>query len=233
MGMRRLRFRWKKEFKISNPNIKIFLHSDQTVFNNKVDKRLFEILNPQDIKVGYIPSTSDRERRHFKIKKEWYMKYGVNNFIYFDLDEEYDESKVSELFKCDLIHLSGGNTFNFLENIRKRNFKNFLVEYLSKGGVLVGVSAGSYVMTPTIKLTTLYKEEPPIMDYTGMSLVDFEFLPHYQEKENYLDMFLEYSKENDGRTVYLCKDNSGVYVNDSEIELIGDIITIRNGEIIN
>lgn len=213
--------------------MKIFLHSDQVTFNNPVDRKIFEILNPKQIKIGYIPSSTDRDRKHYESRKEWYMKYGVKNFLYFDLDEEYDETQLGELSKCELIHLSGGDTFNFLKNIKGRDFKEFLVEYLDKGGVIVGVSAGSYVMTPTILLTTLYKDEFPKMDFTGMNLVNFEFLPHYQTKEKYLDMFLEYSKSNNGRTIYLCCDDNGIYVENDEIQVLGDVKILRNGKTIN
>lgn len=213
--------------------MKIFLHSDQVTFNNPVDKKIFEILNPKQIKIGYIPSSSDKERKYYKSRKDWYRKYGVKDFLYFDLGEEYEESKLKELSNCELIHLSGGNTFNFLENIRKRNFKDFFIDYLDKGGVLVGVSAGSYVMTPTIKLITLYKEDFPVMDYTGMSIVNFEFLPHYQTKKQYLDLFLEYSKNNDEGTIYLCGDDNGIYVENDGIKILGEISSIKNGEIIN
>jgi dipeptidase E len=213
--------------------MKIFLHSNQTVFNNAVDKRIFELLNPKDIKIGYIPAGEDFDNRHYDKKCNWYRQYGVNNFMKFELGSSYDESKLQELYDCDLIHLSGGNTFQFLENINKRKFKDFLLKYLKKGGLLVGISAGSYVMTPTIEITTLYKDNPPIIDYTAMNLVDFEFLPHYQNKEGMLDIFLKYSKNNEERTIYLCKDDSGIYVNDDEVELIGDLVTVSNGEIIN
>jgi dipeptidase E len=213
--------------------MKIFLHSDQTISNNEVDQKIFDLLNPKDIKIGYIPAGEDLDNRHYDKKRNWYRQYGVNNFMKFELGSSYDESKLQELYDCDLIHLSGGNTFQFLENIKKRNFKDFLLKYIKKGGVLVGISAGSYVMTPTIKITTLYKDNPPIMNYIGMNLVDFEFLPHYQNKKDMLNLFLEYSKNNNDRKIYLCEDNDGIYINDNEIELIGDLVTIRSGEIIS
>lgn len=90
--------------------MKIFLHSDQVKFNNPVDKKIFEILNPKQIKIGYIPSSTDRDRKHYESRKEWYMKYGVKNFLYFDLGEEYNETQLEEFSKCELIHLSGGDT---------------------------------------------------------------------------------------------------------------------------
>jgi len=88
-------------------------------------------------------------------------------------------------------------------------------------------------MTPTILLTTLYKDEFPEMDYTGMNFVDFEFLPHYQTKAKYLNMFLEYSKNNNGRTIYLCCDDDGIYVENDKTQVLGDVKILRNGKMIN
>ena len=46
-------------------------------------------------------------------------------------------------------------------------------------------------------------------------------------------MFLRYSKNNDGKTIYLCSDDSGIYVENDEIKILGDISIIKNGEINN
>lgn len=45
---------------------------------------------------------------------------GINDLLYFDLDDEYDDTKISEILSCDVIHLSGGNTFYFLSLMQKR-----------------------------------------------------------------------------------------------------------------
>ena len=211
--------------------MKLLFHSDQITFNNPVDKKIFEILNPENTKIGYIPSVSDMSRDHFNKRKEWYGKYGVKDLLYFDLDVEYDESKIPELLSCDLIHLSGGDTFKFGESTRRRNFKKVFFEYLKKGGIIVGISAGSYLMTPTFKIREVYeKDETGLANYSGMGFVDFEFLPHYQVKKKYLEKFIEYSKTNNGRRIYLCEDDNGLFVNDDNVEILGNTVILENGK---
>lgn len=214
--------------------MKLFFHSDHTAFNNPVDKKIFSLLNPKSARIGYIPSVSDPTRKYFNRTKDWYKKYGVENYQYFDLGEEYNEREIEKLLSCDLIHLSGGDTIEFSKNIKNRNFKKTLKQFLDKGGILVGISAGSYVMTPHFQIKRVvypeevYKDE----DLQGMGLVDFEFLPHLQVKRHLVKNFLDYSKTNKGRTIYLCEDNNGVFVNDGKIEILGEVLILKNGELI-
>jgi dipeptidase E len=212
--------------------MRLFFHSDQISFNNVVDKKIFSILDPQDIKLGYIPSSSDLTRKHFIKQEQWYRQYGVKDFFYFDLGVEYDESKITELLSCDLIHLAGGPTNIFADNIKKRNFKSVLEEFLKKDGILVGISAGSYIMTPNFEIRRVYDNGyDGSSDYKGMGLVDFEFLPHYQTKIEYLDAFKEYSRTNNGREIYLCEDDNGIFFNKGEIEILGKVLILKDGEV--
>ena len=213
--------------------MKLFFHSDQVTFNNVVDKKIFSILNPEEIQVGYIPSSSDPSREHFNKQKERYEKYGVKDFLYFDLGDEYDETLVPELLSCNLIHLSGGQTNVFAKNLKHRNFKAVLEKFLKNDGVIVGVSAGSYVMTPTFQIRKIYSDDyEGTTDYQGMGLVDFEFLPHFDTKREHFEKFKEYSKTNNGRKIYLCEDDNGLFVNDSKVEILGTALVLRNGEVI-
>ncbi len=214
--------------------MKLFFHSDHTTFNNPVDKKIFSLLNPKLARIGYIPSVSDPTRKYFNRTKDWYKKYGVKNYQYFDLGEEYNERDIEKLLSCDLIHLSGGDTIEFAKNIKKRDFKKTLKQFLDKGGILVGISAGSYVMTPHFEIKRVvyteevYKDE----DLQGMGLVDFEFLPHLQVKRHLIEKFIDYSKINEERTIYLCEDNNGIFVDDGKIEILGEVLILKNGELI-
>jgi len=89
--------------------------------------------------------------------------------LYFDVDKEYDEKKIEELLACDAIFLSGGNTYYFLNSLRKRKFLPKLREYVRIGGILIGVSAGSIIMSKTIDITTLHDENTiGLKDYTAL-----------------------------------------------------------------
>lgn len=211
---------------------KLILHSDQIEGKTQIDEaslHLFDSLKP---KIAYIPSQSDFERKYFNEKVKWYKQYGINDLVYFDIDKEYDTGKKDELFACDGIFLSGGNTYYFLSNLKKRNFLPFLRDYVEKGGVLIGVSAGSIIMSKTIDITTLHDENTTgLRDYFSLGLVNFDFFPHLNwNKEKYLKDLVEYSKTSKS-AIYACNDGDGIIVDDDNMQFFGEVLKIQNGDI--
>jgi len=216
---------------------KLILHSDQIAGKTQVEDTAFELFGLNKPKIAYIPSQSDPTRKYFNEKVEWYKQFGVSDLLYFDIDKEYDESKTDELLKTDAIFLSGGNTYYFLNSLKKRNFIPLLREYVEKGGVLIGVSAGSMIMSKTITITTIDTDingdqnAVNLKDFTSLGLVDFEFFPHFDEKDGEITRrLIEYSKEIDS-VIYACRDGDGIIVNGRNIQLVGEIVKIIKGEI--
>jgi dipeptidase E len=103
---------------------------------------------------------------------------------YFELGDGYNPDELDTLLTCDAIHLSGGNTYYFLHWLRVRNLLIRLREYVARGGVLIGVSAGAILMTPNIGSASLCGDMPleGMTDYAALGLVDFAFVPHLNEK---------------------------------------------------
>jgi dipeptidase E len=211
---------------------KLVLHSDQIHDHKEVDLAFMELLGKKGPRLAYIPSQSDLQRKYFNQKVEWYKQFGITDLLYFDVDKEYDEKKIDELLACDAIFLSGGNTYYFLNSLKKRNFLSVLRDYVKKGGVLIGVSAGSIIMSKTIDITTLHDENTiGLKEYTALGLVDFEFFPHLDHnKKQFLENLKKYSIKSKS-VIYACKDGDGIIVNDHEINFFGEVLKIKNGEI--
>ena len=206
---------------------KLVLYSDQIIEANKqVDKELMKLFESKTPSIAYIPSCSDPTRKYFKQKVEYYKALGIDEVEYFDLDKEYDEKRRSEIFNFDAIHLSGGNTFYFLNLIKKRGFIELLQSYVQNGGILIGISAGSILMTNNIKVAGIGEDCDDnfigIEDITALGLVDFEFSPHWSGNQEDLFLLGEYAQAEE-TTIYVCRDGSGIVVNGEEIKLIGDI----------
>lgn len=100
---------------------------------------------------------------------------------------------------------------------------------------LIGVSAGSMIMTPTIRTTAIYHQhkgdfdalnELGLSDFTGLGLVNFEFVPHFvmDTKGQYVEEFVRGSTN----TIYGCPDGSGIVVYDDNIEFYGDVFELNN-----
>ena len=210
---------------------KIVLYSDQMIEENrKVDYELLRLLNKKSPSIGYVPSCSDLTRKYFNEKVEYYNKLGITDIEYFDLDKEYDETKIKYLFKCDAIHLSGGNTFYFLHLLKKRNLIKLLQLYVEQGGILIGVSAGSIITTKSIDIAQFGDEKIIGMDdSSSLELVDFEFMPHWSEngRSKYFNMLNDYSKSKRS-TIYCCNDGDGIVIDGNDIKFIGNLIKISN-----
>jgi len=212
---------------------KLVLHSDQIQDHKKVDLAFMELLAKKSPRLAYIPSQLDLQRKYFNQKVEWCKQFGITNLLYFDVDKEYDERKIDELLACDAILLSGGNTYYFLNSLKKHEFLPKLREYVRVGGILIGVSAGSIIMSKTIDIATLNDENAiGLKDYTALGLVDFEFFPHLNDNmKQYLEDLKKYSINKSNSVIYACEDGDGIIVNDHEVKFIGEVLKIKNGEI--
>lgn len=196
--------------------------------NHELDSRVRALFDHSSPSVGFIPSCSDPQRIYYNATQSYYMKLGITRFDYFDLDVEYDEEAFSRIFDYEAIHLSGGDTFYFLHLLRKRGIMDSLRSYVSNGGILIGLSAGSILMTRTIGLAGFGEPDSnrcQIEDQSALGLVDFEFCPHWDGTEEMADSIRKYAKAN--RTiVYAVKDGDGIIVNDGRMELIGEVLRI-------
>lgn len=214
---------------------KFILYSDQmSAENEKVHTKMKQLLGDGNLSLGYIPSTGDKDRKYFNNIKSFYKKYGIQKFIFFDIDEEYDNSKVNDLLSCDVIHLSGGDPIFLLKNIKKRNFKPVLKKY-ADAGTIIGVSGGACNIGKNIALFKLFTSNlnealSNRNNLNSLELTDFEFLPHYNRwNQKFKDSVKKYS-ERTGNIIYACNDGDGIIINNGEVELIGNIVTIKNGK---
>ena len=207
--------------------MKLVLYSDQSIeANKKIDIELLKLINKEKPHIGYITSGSDITRLYFNPKVEYYRNLGVENVLYFDLDVEFDESKIEDLFSCDAIHLPGGNTYWFLYNLKKRNFIPLLQQFV------IGISAGSILMSKNIDIAQFEDERVvSLNDTTSLELVDFEFLPHWNKYSSCLEELKKYSQEKNN-IIYACKDGDGIVVENNEVRFYGEIIKIMNGSIV-
>ncbi len=206
---------------------KLALYSDQIIPENRnMDQRLLYLIGKEHPQVGYIPSSRDPFRIFYNEKQNYYAEVGINLALYFEIDGDYHPELLPDLLACDAIHLSGGNTFHFLYWLRARNLLDLLCEYVSKGGVLIGTSAGAILMTPEISTTTYFNDAPlpgeDMTDLTALNLVDFAFLPHLNTLISPATLMAKYTAKNN-RPVYGCPDGSGIIVNGDEVELVGNI----------
>jgi dipeptidase E len=211
-------------------NRKLLLYSDQIPpLTDAIDEHLLRWLPARGAVIGYIPAGPDPNRDWFRARNTYYARYGFE-LRSFGLEDEYDESKQEELMSCDAIHLSGGNTFQFLYWLKARNKIAPLQQYVHKGGVLIGVSAGALLMTPSVGPSLICGDVPyeGIKDGEGLSLVDFAILPHFDGSQHYVQGLTSFSKGFHG-SVYAISDGGGIVVEGSSVTCVGEVRQMSAG----
>jgi dipeptidase E len=96
-----------------------------------------------------------------------------------------DAEERSKLLHSNIVLISGGNTFELLQNLRISGLDKSIEEFANKSDfVLAGFSAGAMALTPNIDICSLPdfdKNLVGLKDLTGLSIVNFEVFPHYNE----------------------------------------------------
>ena len=87
---------------------------------------------------------------------------------------------LSAISQCDIIYVSGGNTFYLLNELRKSCAAQAIKNAVKAGKIYVGESAGAIVAAPDTRYATLMDENSTnTSDFTGLNLVDFYVVPHF------------------------------------------------------
>ncbi|MCD8568238.1 MAG: peptidase E [Geovibrio sp.] len=114
-----------------------------------------------------------------------------------------------------------GNTFHLLNEAHKTGFDKWLKENIDSK-VIVGISAGSIIMTPNIAVASIDDGDENIVgltDLSGLGFVDFEVSPHTPEDVS-VDANKEYAKTISNKLLML-DNNSAVIVKDNHTYLLG------------
>lgn len=201
----------------------IFLLSSTDNLQEDLRISLSEEIAKRGNTVAYIssePQVGDRPYYISTIKD--YSK--INHDIrvdYFDLSESFSDEVLVKILNYGTIYLSGGNTYVFMDYARKRNIYSILKRHLENNGLVVGASAGSIMLTPSIDLAGFEDENTPnLKDTTGFNFVGFEFHPHYNLTDS--DYLSEYTKRKNNN-LYACKDGDGVFCSNGEINIYGKV----------
>ncbi|MGK0468455.1 Type 1 glutamine amidotransferase-like domain-containing protein [Clostridium sp.] len=194
-------------------------------------RKMREIFLDRRYTLSYIPSKTDKRLKYFKRAEDKLSEYGNFEFEYFDIDDFCNIDKIEKIFKSEIIYLSGGNTYYFLNNIKKRYFITRLRRFASNGGHIIGLSAGAIMMSKDISTARFGDDDiVGLSSLSSLDLVDFDFMPHWNNDNHYLEDIKEYSKTT-GNTVYTCNDGDGIIVMDNKLHFYGDIKVIKEGEI--
>ena len=201
--------------------------------NRQLDKAFIDLLGKKNPVVTFIPSSSYLSEEEFRLYVRHYSKFKISRFIHFPVDVPFDKIMFQEVMRSDAIHLGGGNTFYFLNSLRKAKLLPQLRTFVEKGGVLTGLSAGAIMMTENIEMAGYpsFDRDDNIVGLKNLSslgLLDFAFFPHFKNSPRYDVAFKKYSKAKN-KVIYACPDGAGIVVNDGELRFIGKTFAYSEG----
>jgi dipeptidase E len=201
--------------------------------NRQLDKAFVELIGKKNPVVTFIPSSSYLSEEEFRAFVRHYSKFKITRFIHFPVDVPFDKIMFQEVMRSDAIHLGGGNTFYFLNSLRKAKLLPELRKFVEKGGVLTGLSAGAIMMTENIEMAGYpdFDRDDNIVgikNLEAMGLLDFAFFPHFKNSARYDVAFKKYSKLKN-KVIYACPDGAGIVVNDGELRFIGKTFAYSEG----
>lgn len=201
--------------------------------NVPLDKKLLQLTRKKDVILTVIPACSYLSDDYYNDMLEQYRPYGVKRILKFNIDQAYSEIFKRAVFRSDIIHLGGGNTYYFLKHLRRTGLLKELKEWVRQGGILTGLSAGAIIMTKNIQTAGFPdfdkdENEENVKNLSGMGLVDFEIFPHYRNSKRYEKALLDYSHKNSS-PVYALPDGSGIIYSEDEIRFIGRSFCFHNG----
>lgn len=202
--------------------------------NLALDQELIKLINKKDPLLTFIPACSYDSEIEFREYVNQYSKFGIERFLLFPIDHPFDNTLLKQVLKSDVIHLGGGNTFYFLQHLRKSKILPLLKKFVLSGGILTGLSAGAIMMTEDIEMAgyppfDCDENEDQLKNLKSLNLLDFYFFPHFKNTRRYDDVFKSYTKKSKKR-IYACPDGSGIIINDKKTSFIGKTFLFHKGE---
>jgi dipeptidase E len=201
--------------------------------NLHLDRAFIELIGKKNPVVTFIPSSSYLSEQEFRAFVRHYSKFKITRFIHFPIDVPFDRIIFQEVMRSDAIHMAGGNTFYFLNSLRKAKLLQELRKFVNRGGILTGLSAGAIIMTENIDMAAYPEFDRDentvnISNLSALNLVDFLFFPHFKNSLRYDKVFKKYTREHE-KTIYACPDGAGLVLNDQELRFIGKCFAYSHG----
>jgi dipeptidase E len=178
---------------------------------------------PQDIKVAVIPTALNTEPGD----KGWFFahmtrlhKLGVGQIDIVDISALPKDLWLPRLEAANVIFVSGGNPKHLMQRITQSGLRAELKRLL-KSRVYVGVSAGSYAVTPEIRTQLNDVEEAmPGLGYTDFAVIAHYKNPNFPRAET--RQLVEERAAGYACPVYVLDDESAVQVVDGTVEVISE-----------
>jgi len=180
-------------------------------------EKFFNVLPHKSVAIVTTASEDKERNTYAKLAESQFTELGFDTVDFIDIEHNphADFSAYSVIYVC------GGNTFKLLKYAREANFKDTIIKLLNRGGVYIGVSAGTIILSPTIQTAALGDPDPNevgLIDLKGLDLINFEVHPH--DDSSHDEELLSYQKTIPNKVVRI-SNSQAVIISGSEQEFIG------------
>ncbi len=204
------------------------------ISNKSIEKELRNIIgkNFKNLKMLFCTTASNYEggdMNGWLIKDMIYFKNLGFKIDVCDINGIGIENFLPRFEWSDVFYFEGGNTQWLRKCIKTSGLEEHLIKLLETR-VWIGASAGSCVLCPTVcnSYQDLFDENIKGYPIDGLGLVDFQFVPHFNNewfpkirKDNILSANKNL-KEIDGKKLYVIDDNGAVFVDDESVKVISE-----------
>lgn len=141
-----------------------------------------------------------------------------------DVSSTSHAEMVSRIADADYIFVEGGNTFFLLQELKRSGADKLIVEHINKGKLYIGASAGSMIVSNSIKYVQ-HMDNPAAApdlqgDFSALAIIDFCIVPHctnFPFKKAAEKIIALYSDQLDLRPI---SNNQAITVDDGHVEVI-------------
>ncbi len=206
--------------------MKLLLTSTGWEENFKIAKEFLKLANKEPSKIVVLlvstATEKDKDWMYVKLCIKELKRIGINekNIQIFSLNKKF---KSLNLEGADIIYVCGGNTFHYLDRIRKTGLDKEIIKLIRKGVGYFGVSAGSVVAGPKIDIASIGEVTPgdkndiKLRNLAGLKLTNIIIYPHYSKREE--NAIKKFEKENNCKVLRLT-DKQALLIKDKAKRII-------------
>ena len=188
------------------------------------------VIVPTRTDEGYASGTPDWESSFGKGSDLRYdmerplRSYGVRSFRWLDHGRDDPEAMEQAILHADITVLFGSDPFEAMNMIEDNNLRSAL---LHGQGMLITLSEVSSVVCAQFENESMY--DRGVREGLGL-LGGAHLCMHYDESEEQMRRMIR-QLEDEGGSLLVLSDQSGVYLEDGHIELLGDAFIADEGDL--
>jgi dipeptidase E len=145
---------------------------------------LFLHLSNKYVAIRTITAENKENNKYSKLAYEQFKNLLFSNIEFIDL-----EIYSGNFDNFSVIYVCGGDTFKLLKAAQKSDFKKEIYNLLERGGIYIGVSAGSIIIGNSVKIALEVApdegSDTSILDnFDGLKIINADIHPHYSIEDD-------------------------------------------------